>query len=368
MTGTGTGLRLAVVGTGALGSALLQRLAAAGMRSVLLIDPDTVEPRNLPVSPYLQEALAAQPAHASATPRKAALLAAHAWVAHRLPWRALPCDVAGVGWQRLRACDLLCCCTDSALSRAELAFIARMLGRPVLDGAVAGQGIPEGRVTQFSPDIDAACYLCGMAEERRAAVLGLAASTALGCRVPEEAASMTGTRSSLDLVADTMAAAIADLVHGTAWTHESYASRLSACVPQPSAETVQLTRSETCPWHDAEAAELVSLPWKVPLRDSLTLLAPARQVLLDWPVCTEAVCEACGRHSEPFQRVAVVRRRLRCPHCGAAALQPLLTVDRIRAADPLAACSPRQLGQPARHLYRLSATAGTLMCMQARRR
>ena len=159
------GLRLAVVGTGALGSALLQRLAAAGMRSVLLIDPDTIEPRNLPLSPYLQEAFAAQPASATASPHKAALLAAHAWAAYRLPWRALCCDVASVGWQRLRTCDLLCCCTDSALSRAELAFIARMLRKPVLDGAVAGGGLAEGRITRFSPAPAAACYLCGMGEE-----------------------------------------------------------------------------------------------------------------------------------------------------------------------------------------------------------
>ena len=177
---------------------------------------------------------------------------------------------------------------------------------------------------------------------------------------------MTGTRASLDLVADTMAAAIEDLAHGAAWTQESYASRLYAQTPQHPAETVQLTQSETCPWHDGEPAELGSLPWDVPFRDSLPLLYPARQVLLDWPVCTEAVCGTCGRASFPLQRVAAVRRGLPCPHCGAGALQPLAAVDRICAADALAARSPRQLGQPIRHLYRISTTADTLMCMQAR--
>ncbi len=363
MTRTGTGMRVAVVGTGALGSALLQRLAAVGMRSVLLIDPDRVEPRNLPLSPFLQEALAAPHVEASGAPHKAALLAAHAWAAYRLPWRALRCDVASVGWQRLRACDLLCCCTDSALSRAELAFIARMLGKPVLDGAVTGQGIAEGRVTQFSSNIDAACYLCGLREERRSAVLGLAASAALGCHLPEEAAAMTGTRSSLDMVADRMVAKVIDLEEGGTWTRASHAIRLSADKPLHRTETVQLTRSETCPWHDDPSAELCSLPWQMPLRDSLVRLFPEREVLLDWPVCTEALCTICRRRCAPFQRVAVVRRSLQCLHCGALALQPLATVSRIRHADMLAARSPRQLGQPIRHLYRMPATADTLMCM-----
>ena len=111
MTQSGSGLRLAVVGAGALGSALLQRLAALGMRSLLLIDPDRIEPRNLPLSPFLQEALLAHREQTAESPHKAALLAAHAWATYRLPWRALPCDVASVGWQRLRACDLICCCT-----------------------------------------------------------------------------------------------------------------------------------------------------------------------------------------------------------------------------------------------------------------
>ena len=365
MTRTRLELRLAVVGTGALGSALLHRLAAVGMRSVLLIDPDVVEPRNLPLSPYLQEALAACDAGA-ALPNKAALLASHVWAGQRLPWRALPCDAASVGWQRLRACDLLCCCTDSALSRAELAFIACMLQKPVLDGAVAGQGIAEGRVTQFSSHVEAACYLCGLREERRAAVLGLAASAALGCRVPEEAAAMTGTRASLDLVADRMAAAIKRLAAGETWGRASYAVKLTAGQRQRPDEVVQLMRSDTCPWHDDTPAELCSMPWHVPLRDSLQQLFPEREVMLDWPVCTEAVCDTCGQRCAPFQRVAVVRRALPCGHCGAATLQPLATVSHIRVTDALAARSPQQLGQPARHLYRLPRSTDTLRCMNRR--
>ncbi len=358
MTQSGSGLHLAVVGTGALGSALLQRLAAVGMPSLLLIDPDRIEPRNLPLSPFLQEALLAHREQIAEYPYKAALLAAHAWAMYRLPWRALPCEVAAVGWQRLRACDLVCCCTDSALSRAELAFVARSLGKPVLDGAVAGGSIAEGRVTRFSPHPAAACYLCGMGEERRATVLGLAASATLGCRVPEDAPAMTGTRSSLDLVADTMAAVIRDVARGTAWGEISCAIKLYAADPQCSAETVELARSEGCPWHDAAAPALRDLPWELPLRDSLPRLHPGKDLLLDWPVCTVAVCNTCGQRCSPFQRVAVVRRTLRCPHCHATALQPLSTVSRIRAADPLALRSPRQLGQPIRHLYRLTATAG----------
>ena len=406
-------LRLAVIGTGALGSALLWRLAEADFSSVLLIDPDVMNRKNLPLSPFLAEAQHGYHFQTAAQPvalhqySKVELLVAHAQSQYGLKWCALPCEIADVGWQHLQETDLLCCCTDSALSRAETAFVARALGKPVLDGAVFGDGIAEGRVTRFSPAPEAACYLCGMGEDRRAAVLGYAASAALGCRVPEEAPAMTGTLATLRRVADAMVSAIEDFAHASVWPAQSVAVKLTRNgIAEPGthadpfaalrddkgegsqgdqrkgqgadkggklradmARTVQhdtggkwldgedqwhrdkvlLTRSDTCPWHSGPAT-LVPLPWEQPLCESLGV-STGREVQFDSPVCTEALCTACGEPCAPFARVAAVRRGLLCPHCDQPTLQPLRAVHRIRTSDALAHRSPRQLGQPDRHLY-----------------
>lgn len=353
--------KLAVIGVGALGSALVQLLAEHAFDQVMLIDADVPEERNLPVSPFLQDALASQSNNTSASANrvrigKAELLAAHVRSRYGLPWQAFSCEVADLGWQHLRAVDLLCCCTDSALSRAETAFVARSLQKPVLDGAVTGKGIAAGRVTRFHPGTEAACYLCGMGEDRRAAVLGYAASTTMGCRVPEDAASMDSTLSTLRYVAETMLGAIQQSAASEVG-EQSVATRIwSAPASNPVGhdcwhrESVTLTRSITCPWHWGTGTDLTPLPWETPLLESLGDKTSGWELRLAWPVCTEALCSVCRHRYAPYLRVAAVRRAP-CPHCGQVTLQPLQGMHRIRAMDTAACRSPRQLAQPDQHLY-----------------
>lgn len=359
-------MRIAVIGTGALGSTLLDLLAACSLQSVMLIDPDTVQERNLSLSPFLRRAFVA---HGNATPstssramHKVDLLSAEAERAYRLEWETHTCEIADVGWQDLCAVDLLCCCTDNALSRAEMAFIAHMLNKPVLDGAVFGDGIAAGRVTIFSPESDAACYLCGMAEDRRAAVLGYAASVSMGCRVPEDTRSMTGTVAALECVAQMMLDRILQFASGSAWPRQSQAVRISLSKGDESTslnpwrnEIITLTQSANCPWHGLVPGTLAPLPWTTPLAQSL----PGNsEVYLAWPICTEAMCAVCKGRFTPFRRVAAVRDGIVCSHCGARGMEPVRVVHRLCHADPESALSPRQLGLPARHLYWLRDTAG----------
>lgn len=352
--------RLCVVGTGALGSALLERLRTHRFRSVLLVDPDRVEGRNLALSPSLQRAVAHAEASRSGTsfeesdmPQgKAELLATAARALDGLPWRAEVCEIADVGWEDLLEVDLLCCCTDSVLSRVETAWIARALGKPMLDGGVFGQGIPEGRVTVYPAARASACALCGLAEERRAAVLGYAASASLGCQVPESVPAMTGALGTLEAVADSMLEQI--LRPGAMEGEVSCTTRLSRLAESGwQAEALEMSRSATCPWHDGLPGVLEALPWEVPFDDALR--AGQREILLSWPVCTEAVCDGCGRRSEPMQRVARVRRSM-CRACGEAKQQPLRVSHRIRYGDGRSGKTPRQLGMPSRHLYCLRDT------------
>ena len=375
-----TGQRLAVIGTGALGSALLERLARHRCASVLLIDPDAVEERNLALSPFLRRALSEHakaflqggaggarkgPIHGGPAPipNKAELLAWDARRSYGLPWQALPASIADVGWDDLRGVDLLCCCTDSALSRAETAFVARVLRKPMLDGAVLGNGIPEGRVSSFAANTEAACYLCGMTEERRATVLGYAASASMGCRVPEDGPPMTGTPAAVEAVVEEMLQCIfqggtrqGGAATSSAVKLRAVAAASAALGPRPAwhREPVALPRSATCPWHGESPADLHTLSWEQPLCASAFSAGKPLAALtlqLAWPVCTDAVCRACGTRSQPLRRVARVRQASACPACGAAGLEPLRAVQHIRAGEELSFRSPRELGLPPRHLY-----------------
>ncbi len=339
-----------MVGTGALGSALLERLLLWEIPAVTLIDPDAVEPSNLPLSAMLTRAAErGEPGES-----KAVLLAREAAHSRRLPWVAIGSEIADVGWGTIAAADVLVCCTDSALSRAEVAFLASKMRIFVIDGAVFGDGIPAGRVSWFAPDTEAACYLCGMAEDTRASVLGYATSASLGCRLPRDEAAMTGTLATLERVAGRLAEAVLNF-SPEASSSPSRAWKTGLRDGTWLDETFLLARSATCPWHEALPARLVPLPWELPLQGSLRPGGPALQ--LAWPVCTEAVCSRCGNRSKPMLRVAAVRRRLQCRSCGEQAMQPLRAVHRISPNDPLARLSPRQLGQPDRHLYLLPETA-----------
>ena len=219
-------------------------------------------------------------------------------------------------------------------------------------------------MSDFSPFPEAACYLCGMSEERRAAVLGYAASASLGCRVPEDAPSMTGTLRMLCAVADMIAGSLTPTPQGP--STESHAVRIRDVDGTMERshlqfEKIALTRSVTCPWHDGSPNNMEPLPWEKPLGASLRALDHgSRTVELQfaWPICSEAACTACGTRSQPFLRVASVRRRAVCAVCGERSLEPLRAVHRMRAGDPLSERSPRQLGQPPRHLYGLRHTAG----------
>lgn len=341
---------MCVVGCGALGSALLDRLRQDGCRQVLLVDGDEVESRNLELSPLLRRAAAhaAEAAGTMASRNKAMLLALAAQAVDGLPWRFADCEIADVGWSDLRDMDLFCCCTDSVLSRLELSWIARSLGKPMLDGAVFGRGIAAGRVTALPPCVEAPCFLCSLSEDRRAAVLGYAASTSLGCQVPESVPAMTGTLATLHAVADAMLASLRDWPH-TAPQHEGRTVRLTQAANGIwQRESLRLQRSATCPWHDSPTATLVELPWEEPL--SASLPSPGAELLLNWPICTEAVCEACHARSQPMQRIARVRRAA-CTVCGRPMQRPVRALHRIRHQDRESALSPRQLGMPDRHLY-----------------
>ena len=355
-----TGLRLAVVGCGALGSELCRRLAELKHPQVLVIDPDRLEERNLALSVLFQHV------ERYAKRRGGALGQSKAGLAVRYAsdlqagaaWRAFEAELADVGLAELRACDVLLCCADSTLARVETAFAARSLGLPMLDGGIrshvpfAETAAQQGRVTWFAPSPDAACSLCGLGESRRAEILAYALSPSLGCVAPLRFEPMSGSPAIVEAVAEAMLELLA--AHTDAAIQPSASSARIVGLDGEFPQVIELTRSAGCPWHRlGDPATLVQVAPDRSFALSLAELRADSLLELTWPICLRALCRACGRACEPLRRTAYTRRRARCPHCAAAGtLEPLESIDRIWFSHPLAGRTPRELGLPVRQLYR----------------
>ena len=375
-----------VVGLGALGSEVVRLLGSMGAGRVLLIDPDIIEPANLPFSVLFRMALAGGGPNLG---KAAALARLGERIFPDTAWEAAGEEIADVPLQRLAACNLIFSATDNALARAETSLLARLLGKPMVDGGLktvplhaadptGGTGAPEGRVSRFDPAAEAACYLCQLPEKRRAELLRWALAPTLGCAAQPRAAAMQGTPALASVVAGTMIEVALSALHPPApdgqlalhapgkraapgsGSHAS--SRGWICrVPPDSRQPaeIELSRSADCPWHALGATGMLhALDAHTPIRTALQALSAARgdgqSTVLEllWPICLEARCQACGARTQPMQRVARVRRRGCCAVCGAAGmLEPLATVASITEHDPLAARSPAELGLPDRHLF-----------------
>ncbi len=337
-------LRLAVIGVGALGSALCRILMEEGHGRVLLIDPDELEERNVGLSALFGEAALLGDGAGVAKVDVVRRMAAR----RGLAWDAVEAEIADVGWMQLRGCDLLVCCADSVLARVETAGVARSLGLPMLEGGVASDGQPRGRVAYFPAAREQACYACGLSEHRLAEVLAYALSGSLGCVAGPDFRAMTGALAVLREVAGEMYGQIGAMLGSDCG--QAFALRLD--VEAGLRERVTLSRSAGCPWHELPGVEdLSTLQDDEPIADALD---DGGSVELLWPVCLRAWCLACGLTVEPCRRTALVRRRGVCGRCGGK-LEPLESVGSLRAGDWTgdwaATRTPRQLGLPERHLY-----------------
>lgn len=329
------GLRLAIVGAGAVGSELCRLLLLAGQKHVLLLDPDTPEPRNFALSALFRES----PCGAG-TPK--VKIVQQAAMERGLRWDAVVAEIADVGWLDLQNSDVLICCADSVLARVETAFAARSLRLPMVDAAVHSAGLPGGRVACFPAFAESACYLCGLAAHRRAEVLAYARSNSLGCGDPLHFPPMSGTPTAVHAVAQAVLGVLTHLVPA-----QSYALRLG-----DTPEEILLSPSPDCPWHDLpDPAALRPLPFDEPIAGAFT--KPDQALDLAWPICLRAQCRNCGALCAPRQRAAIVRRKVFCAQCGQGpgTLEPLDCLSTLLPGDVQASRTPRQLGLPSRHLY-----------------
>lgn len=141
--------RVLVVGLGGLGCPAAQALAAAGVGTLGLCDPDRVEASNLARQPLYTPADVGKPKVEAA---RAALARQNPDVAFRLHPIAFH-----VGQAKLASeYDVVLDCVDDLATKLALADVCRAAGIPLVHGAAAGW---EGVVTVLNPS-EGPCYRC----------------------------------------------------------------------------------------------------------------------------------------------------------------------------------------------------------------
>ena len=298
--------RTLVVGAGALGNEVVKALGLLGVGEVLIVDPDRVEPSDLTRSVLFRTP------EATGTNKAETLAAASSALFPDTTWRGIRHEFADVGFERLRAADLVFGCVDNNMARLEMAYAAAKLDRPMCDGGLGAAEMSRGRVSWF-PGRNAACYSCRLRSQTRRELLTEWAAPRYSCwgDSPSGDADFLSSTPTMAAMIGSMQVEIGLkhlLEQRRTGTSGSFSIDVSLAAPIRM-ESIEVKRSASCPFHDESAGTLVPASGDATFRDILgSLDAPAAGfqpvVLLDWPICTRAVCEDCGNHWEPFRRAA----------------------------------------------------------------
>lgn len=334
-----------VVGAGALGNEVARILGMLGAAEVVVVDPDAVESTNLPRSIFFSGGKGIGENKARALARRAKDLFPDT------NWTPIGKEIADVGFQSLAKSNLFFSCVDSDLARLEIAYIARRLNVPVVDGGLSTQNFSHGRVTFFSGGRDQSCYGCMLSPRKRRELLELWQATLRPC-TPLDTNIEAGSTPTMAGIVGCMQVELGlrnffEADRENAGVSRSYEIQIH---PQIRVDTFTVPVSADCPFHES-VGELSAMPeGKAAFSDLLESVGGER-VILDWPVCVEARCMGCGKKWPPMLRLATLRRRGRCPECGSAQVLELQTVRTIGHDSLWLRSTPAALQLPADHLY-----------------
>ncbi len=330
-------LTVAIIGVGALGNAVTQILCLNGIRELLVVDPDSVQPSDLSRSVFFRH-----PGSLGCN-KAEALAAAAAPFFPDTSVRAFATEVADMSRVALGAASLWFSCVDSLMARLEIAYLATLLRIPVIDGAL-GSDASRGRVSWFP--CDAACFSCLLPRSVRARLVSNWESHASPCGALDERRSFPSTPS--------VAAAVAGMQVelGLRSFFEQRPDSITARLwtgPGLRLEVVSNGVSELCPFHWDRKIEMLAVSDST---ESVSQFLSARAadafsdpyLLLPWPLCVRAQCNACGSICEPFCRAGLVARRAVCKSCGCAALRGIQSIRGIAIRSPWAGRSLCDLG------------------------
>jgi adenylyltransferase/sulfurtransferase len=346
------GLSAMVVGAGALGNEVARHLGLLGLAHVTVVDPDHVEPSNLPRSflfwsgDYVGRNKAWSLASAAAT-----LFPATKWIARET-------EIADIGYKTIAGADLVFSCVDSDLARLEIGYIARQVGVMVADGGLGRDDHSYGRVSIFPAAVRSACYGCFLGPRKRRELLETWHSSLRSCTDPPE-----DPRSSAST--PTMGAIIASIQVELGLRSllepagDDQKSRSIDIRLHPLRSLTEFTTevSVACPFHSFDRAALWPLPAAESTFGDLLAASSADAIVLDWPICLHARCMACGHEWSPKLRLARLRRRGYCPVCRSRSFLELDTLRTITADSEFARVSPEALGLPPDHLFHLQRRA-----------
>lgn len=254
-----------IVGVGAVGSEVARLLAQAGVGTLLLCDPDSIEESNLSRGAlYGSTDLGRPKAEAAAEVLRT-----------REPGLRVTARVAdfrhGIGLAELRSADLVLSCLDSVADRIALASRCNLVRAGMLDAGTYPWG---GEVRYYPPG--GACFACGCTPTERART-----AWHVACADPPEHVGASAPVSAL-----------------TAAWQSAQAVRLLFGLPTPDgavrldpvsgeSHAVALRRDPDCPCHEplnAERITVTGLTSGAKVAELLDLVRPGEQALTWQPI------------------------------------------------------------------------------------
>lgn len=286
-----------IMGMGALGNAVAQALALAGVGRLILCDMDRIELTNLSRAPLFRD---------SDIGRSKVEAAAEALIrlapGIQIETRVEPLET-GVGLAELRDASLVLGCLDSRAARLELAGRCALVAAPWIDGAT-GQWSGEVR-----PWLDpaGACFGCGMDDASRAENDGQHS-----CRLPTEPDVVAATAPLSLLIGAQMALLALRFLMGLtvdgAIKETDGESGLVGAVRK-----VSQAPDPACPFHHRlPSPTLLGLSHRATVAQLLAVL-PAGAVALAWkPFQLGVKCKSCGYSAARCGLPTPAN----CPQCG----------------------------------------------------
>lgn len=288
--------RVIILGMGALGNEVSRILAQAGVGSLVLCDPDSIEESNL------SRTLLFRPRDIGRLKVDAAAEAlADLAPGIQLDRRPLPL-VSGVGLGELRDASLVISCLDSRDARLQLSGRCQLVRAALLDGGTHPWG---GEVRPFF-DLEGPCYGCTLGERLRGQT-----DTPWSCADLPSAAPQAASAPTSALVGTWMAMLAIRKLMGLSCP----AGHLVIDAVRGLTTEITVRRDPDCLLHTP-----LDPPAKIPVShldtvgDLLKAVNPGETPLLWTPAIETVHCKSCG------YRASVARQgvSLSCPHCRSA--------------------------------------------------
>jgi molybdopterin/thiamine biosynthesis adenylyltransferase len=354
------GLRVLVVGAGALGNEVIKNLALLGVRSLAILDRDRIDASNLTRSvlfctPDIERHIAAGTPKADFAARRAVEINPD------VDASPIVGEIADLGAGVIRRVDLVFSCLDNEMARLELGWICTRLNKPVVDGGLGLINPSSGLVSLF-PGSDGPCYACRKGADRRRQLLQDLQGREDPCAVKER----HQRADAIIPTTPTMASIVGALQVEIGVRHvcrdeplplsEGLSYRITLH-PYVRLEPMTFAQSPNCPLHQPESIVKDVTEHPVQVSDAWTpaeLLAAVGGegafLTFDWPMTARARCRSCGHEWEPLMRRARFRGAS-CPACRESDIAEIEVLSGIDAQSPWAARSLTSLGLPRGHIH-----------------